>query len=230
MDAIMEIAEENNLYVIEDACQAHGAKYKGKKVGGIGHVACFSFYPSKNMTVCGDGGIVTTNSKEIAEKIRMLRDHGRKGKYVHEVIGYNMRFNEIQAAIGIKQLEKLPTWIEARRKIAKVYSETLNDLVVTPVEEPWAEHVYYMYVIRTEERDGLKEFLEKNGISTGIHYPVPIHQQPAIVNILGQQPFLKNTEEAAKTVLSLPMYPYLNANEIEYVCTKISEFFKTHKN
>jgi len=147
MDSILELAEEKDLFVIEDACQAHGAEYKGRRVGGIGHIACFSFYPSKNMTVCGDGGIITTNDEEIAQKLRMLRNHGRQEKYVHKIIGYNLRFNEIQAAIGIKQLEKLPCWNEIRRQIAQIYTEALNDLVITPTEETWARHVYHMYVI-----------------------------------------------------------------------------------
>ena len=226
MAPIMEIAEENDLFVVEDACQAHGAEYKKQKVGGIGHVACFSFYPSKNMTVCGDGGIITTNNEEIAEKIRMLRNHGRQEKYVHKMIGYNLRFNEIQAAIGIKQLEKLSSWNKARRKIAQTYNKALDDLVVTPTEEPWAKHVYHMYVIRTQKRDKLRDFLKNNLISTGIHYPIPIHKQPAITNTLGQQSSLRNSEIAAKTVLSLPIYPHLNTNQIECISTKISEFFQ----
>jgi len=224
MDSILEIAEKNNLFVLEDACQAHGAKYKGRKVGGIGHVACFSFYPSKNMTVCGDGGIVTTDDEEVAEKIRRLRNHGRRAKYVHETLGYNLRFNEIQAAIGLKQLEKLPSWNENRRKIAHAYNESLNDLVITPIEERWAKHVYHMYVIRTEKRDALQEFLKKHGISTGIHYPIPIHKQPAVSEIVDSNLTLKNTEESAATVLSLPMYPQLTQSEVEYVCEKIALF------
>jgi len=229
MDPIMKIAEENNLVVIEDACQAHGAEYKGRKVGGIGQIACFSFYPSKNMTVCGDGGIVTTNNDEIAEKIRMIRDHGRIEKYTHKIVGYNLRFNEIQAAIGIKQLEKLQGWNEARRKIAQAYNEALNNLVVVPVEEHWAKRVYHMYVIRTEKRNNLRQFLRENGISTGIHYPIPIPKQPAMTNVLGELSSFKNSELAAKTVLSLPLYPQLSINEIECVCAKISEFFKKFK-
>lgn len=229
MDPIMEIAEENNLFVIEDACQAHGAEYKGRKLGGIGHVGCFSFYPSKNMTVCGDGGMITTNDDEVAEKVRLLRDHGRLEKYTHKIIGYNLRFNEIQAAIGIKQLEKLPAWNEARRKIAQTYNGALNNLVVVPVEEPWAKCVYHMYVIRTEKRNNLQEFLKEKGISTGIHYPILISKQPAMTNMRGQQSSLKNSELAAKTVLSLPLHPQLSNKEIEYVCAKISEFFEKFK-
>jgi dTDP-4-amino-4,6-dideoxygalactose transaminase len=226
MEPILEIAEENDIYVIEDACQAHGAEYKGRRVGGIGHVACFSFYPSKNMTVCGDGGAVVTNNEEIAEMVRTLRDHGRRDKYVFELKGYNLRFNEIQAAIGIKQLEKLPEWNEARRNIAGMYNKALEGLVTTPVEEPWAKHVYHVYVIRTKKRDELREFLSRHGISTLVHYPVPIHMQPAITSVLGTQPALKNTEKSAKEVLSIPMYPGLTKREVEYVSDNITEFFE----
>jgi perosamine synthetase len=226
MDPIMEIAEENNMLVVEDACQAHGAEYKKQKVGGIGHLACFSFYPSKNMTVCGDGGIITTNNEEIAEKIRLLRNHGRNEKYIHKIIGYNLRFNEIQAAIGIKQLEKLPSWNETRHKIAQTYNKALNDVVTVPIEASWAKRVYHMYVIRTKKRDNLREFLKKNGISTGIHYPIPIHRQPAIIEALGEQPSLKNSEIAAESVLSLPLHPQLEMKSIEYVTSKIRQFFQ----
>jgi dTDP-4-amino-4,6-dideoxygalactose transaminase len=229
MGPILEIAEDNDLYVMEDACQAHGAEYKGKKVGGIGHVACFSFYPSKNMTVCGDGGAVVTNDGEIAETVRKLRDHGRRDKYVFELKGYNLRFNEIQAAIGIKQLEKLPEWDEARRNIARMYTQALRDLVTTPVEETWAKHVYHVYVIRTKKREELRGFLSRHGISTLVHYPIPIHKQPAITSVLGAQPALKNTEKAAEEVLSIPMYPALTKREVEYVSDKIRRFFENQK-
>jgi dTDP-4-amino-4,6-dideoxygalactose transaminase len=229
MDPILEISEENDLYVVEDACQSHGAEYKGRRTGGIGHVACFSFYPSKNMTVCGDGGAVVTNDGEIAEKVRKLRDHGRVDKYVHDLRGYNLRFNEIQAAIGIKQLEKLPKWNEDRRNIAKRYNEALEDLVTTPIEETWAKHVYHVYVIRTKKRDKLKEFLSKQGVSTIIHYPVPIHRQPAITTAMGTQPALENTDKFAKEVLSIPMYPSLTKHEADYVSDKIGEFFESSK-
>lgn len=226
MDPLKEIAEENDLYIVEDACQAHGAEYKKQRIGGIGDVACFSFYPSKNMTVCGDGGAVVTNNNEIAEKIRKLRDHGRVDKYVFDLVGYNLRFNEIQAAIGIKQLEKLPEWNESRRKIAKMYDEALESLVVTPKEAAWAKHVYHVYVIRTAKRKELMEFLKLNGISTIVHYPVPIHKQPAITNVLGAQPKLRNTEKFAEEVLSIPMHPKLTKNEVDYISTKIKDFAK----
>jgi dTDP-4-amino-4,6-dideoxygalactose transaminase len=229
MDPILDIAEENDLYVVEDACQSHGAEYKGRRTGGIGHVACFSFYPSKNMTVCGDGGAVVTDDGEIAEKVRKLRDHGQLDKYVFDLRGYNLRFNEIQAAIGIKQLEKLPEWNDARRTIAKTYNKALDDLVTTPIEESWAKHVYHLYVIRTKKRDKLKEFLSNSGISTLVHYPVPIHMQPAITSVLGAQPSLKNTDKFAKEVLSIPMCPSLTKREVEYVSEKIGQFFEGGK-
>ena len=227
MDAIMEVAEENDLFVVEDAAQAHGAEYKGRKVGGIGHLTCFSFYPSKNMTVCGDGGIVTTNNQELAEKVSMLRNHGRLGeKYIHRALGYNFRFNEIQAAIGKKQLEKLPTWNEHRRKTAQIYTEALEDAVTVPIEEKWAKHVYHMYVIKAKERDELRAFLDRRGVSTGIHYPVPIHKQPAIEKSIGSKLKLKKTEECANLVLSLPMHPQLTQTEIDYVCESTLEFYE----
>jgi len=229
MDPILEIAKEKDLYVIEDACQAHGAEYKGRRTGGIGDVACFSFYPSKNMTVCGDGGAVVTNDDEIAEKVRRMRDHGRKDKYLFDMKGYNQRFNEIQAAIGIKQLEKLPKWNDARRKIAKIYTQALKDFVVTPVEEKWAKHVYHLYVIRTSKRNELREHLRKHGVSTLVHYPIPIHQQPVITSILGVQPTLENTEKVAKEVLSIPMHPALTEQEVEYISDKIADFSKKHE-
>jgi dTDP-4-amino-4,6-dideoxygalactose transaminase len=181
------------------------------------------------MTVCGDGGAVVTNNGEIAEMVRKLRDHGRRDKYVFELKGYNLRFNEIQAAIGIKQLEKLPEWNEARRNIAGMYNKALEGLVTTPVEEPWAKHVYHVYVIRTKKRDELREFLSRHGISTLVHYPVPIHMQPAITSVLGTQQALKNTEKAAKEVLSIPMYPGLTKREVKYVSDKITEFFEGSK-
>lgn len=225
MDAIKDVAEKHDLIVIEDACQAHGAMYKKQTVGGIGDAACFSFYPSKNMTVCGDGGLITTNDEKIAQKLRQLRNHGRTDKYVHQMIGYNMRFNEIQAAIGIAQLKMLREWVDCRRKLAKLYTKKLKGIVITPHEEKWVNHVYYMYVIRSKKRDDLKKYLENKGISTGIHYPLPIHEQPAIVQLLGPQEKLVKTEQCAKEVLSLPMFPQLTNEQVEYVCEEILHFF-----
>jgi perosamine synthetase len=226
MDPILEIAKENDLCVVEDACQAHGAEYKGRRTGGLGQVACFSFYPSKNMTVCGDGGAVVTNDEKVAESVRKLRDHGRVTKYVFDMKGYNLRFNEIQAAIGLKQLDKLPAWNEARRNVAKMYNKALDGAVITPVEEAWAKHVYHVYVIRSHKRDELQKYLNSHGISTIVHYPVPIHKQTAITNVMGTQPTLKNTEKFAAEVLSIPMYPGLTKRDVEYVSGRIREFLE----
>lgn len=226
MDPIMEIAEKHSLYVIEDACQAHGSSYKGRKVGTIGHVGCFSFYPSKNMTVCGDGGMVTTNDNLMAEKIRMLRDYGRISKYVHKVLGYNSRLNEIHAAIGRVQLRHLTRWNEMRRKNAKIYDELLKgEGVVTPVEKKDCRHVYYMYVIRNKKRNQLKAWLENNSVGVGIHYPVPIHLQPLYIQLYGYKKGLYPiSEKISREVLSLPMYPSLSRQDIQYVCEKIHAF------
>lgn len=226
MDPLLELAEKYSLPLIEDACQAHGAEYESKRVGGIGTSGFFSFYPSKNMTVCGDGGMVTTNDDSLAQSIRLLRDHGRREKYSHEMLGYNMRFNEIQAAIGIKQLEKLPSWNESRREIAKVYNSALDSSLVKPIEETWAKHVYHMYVIRVGKRNELQKFLEQAGISTGIHYPIPIHKQPAISNLVGSISGLEITETAADSVLSLPMFPQLKVEQVRYVSETVNNYLK----
>lgn len=227
MDRIMEIAEENDLKVIEDACQAHGAIYKGKNIGGIGDIGCFSFFPSKVMTVCGDGGMVTTNNKEIAEKIGMLRDQGRKKgeKYSHELLGFNFRLSELHAAIGRVQLKHLPDFIEKRRKIAKRYNEGVKGMknVMTPKEKTWARHVYYVYTIRVKKRDELVAYLNNKGVATGIYYPVPVHKQPCITKII-KPCVLRETEKCAKEVLSLPMHPMLKDEDIEYIVENVKKF------
>jgi dTDP-4-amino-4,6-dideoxygalactose transaminase len=223
MKPLLEIAEDKGLFVIEDACQAHAAEYRGKKTGSMGDVGCFSFFPSKNMTVAGDGGMITTNNDELAEKLSMLRDHGRKDKYIHEILGLNFRLSEIPAAVGREQLKHLPEWTEKRRKVAAKYNELLEGIVETPVEAKWAKHVYHLYVIQTRDRDGLSKYLEKNGISTGIHYPVPVHKQPCMKagNI-----DLPVTDALVDRILSLPMHPQLKDEEIEYVAEKIKEWKK----
>lgn len=180
------------------------------------------------MTVCGDGGAVTTNDSEIAEKVSMLADQGRKKgeKYRHDLVGYNFRMSEIHAAIGKEQLKHLPEWIKNRRKNAGYYTKLLSDIegVVTPSEKKWAKHVYHLYVIRTEQRDELKEYLKKQGISTGIHYPVPVHRQPCITQLI-KPTTLFVTDKIADEVLSLPMHPQLKFNDIEFIVKKIREFY-----
>jgi perosamine synthetase len=223
MNKIQKIAKENSLFVLEDAAQAHGAKYKDKMIGSIGDAACFSFYPSKNLTVCGDGGIVLSNNKDIIKNVKILRNHGRSDKYYHHVLGFNLRFNEIQAAIGKVMLSKLNKGNKSRQKIAKYYDKNLTDQIVKPVKEPWATHVYHMYTIRTPRRDELKLFLTKNGIGTGVHYPIPIHKQPIFPKYNKRD--LSFTEEVSRTTLSLPMFPSMTQSQVQYVVSKVNRFF-----
>lgn len=223
MKPLLEIAEQKGLFVIEDACQAHAAEYRGKKTGSIGDVGCFSFFPSKNMTVAGDGGMITTNNDELAEKLSMLRDHGRKDKYIHDILGLNFRLSEIPAAVGREQLKHLPEWTDKRRKVAAKYNELLEGIVETPKEAKWAKHVYHLYVIQTDDRDGLSNHLNKQGISTGIHYPVPVHRQPCMDAGKLKLPV---TDACVDRIVSLPMHPQLKDEEIEYVAEKIKEWKK----
>ena len=226
MDSILDLAKRYGLFVLEDCCQAHGARYKEKRVGSMGMAGCFSFYPSKNLTVFGDGGILVTDDETLAKHCRMLRDHGRKEKYEHELVGYNLRFNEIQAAVGRLQLQRLERFNESRRQIARWYGDGLKGLpVITPKVQDWAEPVFHLYVIQTPERERLAAYLREKEIQTGIHYPVPCHLQPAVKNTLGRQPKLKRTEEAAKKILSLPIYPELEKEKVDFVCATIKEFF-----
>ena len=227
LDPVFEMAKRHGLFVLEDCCQAHGAKYKGKRVGSMGMGGCFSFYPSKNLTVFGDGGILVTSNDEIAETCRMLRDHGRREKYEHELVGYNLRFNEIQASVGRFQLKRLDGFNESRRRIAQQYNEGLRGLpVILPRVKQWAEPVFHLYVIQTPDRDRLADFLKEREIQTGIHYPIPNHQQPAVRMALGVQPKLEKTEVAAGRILSLPMYPELEKEKADFVCNTIQEYFR----
>ncbi|MEI9479411.1 MAG: DegT/DnrJ/EryC1/StrS family aminotransferase [Deltaproteobacteria bacterium] len=226
LDPILDLAKRHGLLVLEDCCQAHGAKYKGKRVGSMGVAGCFSFYPSKNLTVFGDGGVLVTNDDTIAATCRMLRDHGRKEKYEHELVGYNLRFNEIQAAVGRLQLKRLDGFNESRRQLARWYNEGLAGTpVITPKVKEWAEPVFHLYVIQTDKRDALADYLKGKEVQTGIHYPIPNHQQPAVRNTLGVQPKLEKTEVAAGKILSLPMYPELKKEQVDYVCAMVKEFF-----
>lgn len=228
MDPILNIAEEHDLMIIEDACQAHGAEYKGKRMGSFGDITCFSFYPSKNLGAYGDGGIIVTNNEELAKKIRMFRNYGQRIKYYHSLIGYNFRLDDIQAAVLRVKLNYLDEWIEKRRENARKYSESLKNTseVITPFEKKFRKHVYYVYVIRCLNRDRLIKYLNDKGISTGIHYPIPIHLQESYKHLgfgVGSFPI---TEECAKEIVSLPMFPELTTEEIEYICRSIDEFYK----
>jgi dTDP-4-amino-4,6-dideoxygalactose transaminase len=227
MDAVLDLANRYGLFVLEDCCQAHGARNKGKRVGSMGVAGCFSFYPSKNLTVYGDGGIFVTSEDQIAIQGRMLRDHGRKEKYEHELVGYNLRFNEIQAAVGRLQLQRLDQFNESRRQIAHWYEEGLQGIpVITPKPREWADPVFHLYVIQTEKREELAAFLKERGIQTGIHYPIPNHRQPAVQKALGPQPKLERTDEVVDKILSLPIYPELGKEKVDFVCATIKEFFK----
>lgn len=230
MDEILEIAEKYNLYVIEDACQAHGAEYKGKRVGGFSILSCFSFYPAKNLGALGDGGIIVTNNEELVEKLKMLRNYGQKEKYFHEFTGFNSRLDEIQAAILRIKLKYLEKWIEQRRKNAKLYNEELEgtEKILTPIELPERKHVYHLYVIRVldRKRDMLREFLVNNKIYPGIHYPIPIHLTNAYRYLGYEKGSFPVTEKLSNEILSLPMFPELREEEIVYICEKIKEFVK----
>ncbi|HXX33939.1 MAG TPA: DegT/DnrJ/EryC1/StrS family aminotransferase [Thermodesulfobacteriota bacterium] len=226
MDSLRDLAKRYGLFILEDCCQAHGARFQGARVGSMGIGGCFSFYPSKNLTVFGDGGILVTSDDEMAKTCRMLRDHGRKEKYEHELVGYNLRFNEIQGAVGRLQLKRLDWFNESRRRIAGWYNEGLKGTpVVTPRAKDWAEAVYHLYVIQTDQREKLADFLKEKGVQSGIHYPIPNHQQPAVRNALGQQPKLEVTEVTVQKILSLPIYPELEKEKVDFVCASIREFF-----
>lgn len=226
MDEVMEIAEKQGAFVLEDASQAHGATFNGRTAGSMGIAACFSFYPAKNLGAYGDGGAVTTNDAEFANRIRMLRQYGERKKYEHESIGYNSRLDELQAAILRVKLRHLSSWNSSRRKAAKMYDELLagHRKVEPPLEFDGREHVYHLYVVRHAKRDKLREFLAKNGIGTGIHYPVPIHLQQAYAHLRHKKGSFPETERAARQMLSLPMFPEITTEEIEYVCSTIRSF------
>ncbi|MDI3340758.1 MAG: DegT/DnrJ/EryC1/StrS family aminotransferase [Sphaerobacter sp.] len=224
MDPILEIARRHDLIVIEDACQAHGARYKGQRVGTFGHAAAFSFYPAKNLGAYGDGGMVVTNNAEVAETVRRLSNYGQREKYHHDHLGYNRRLDTLQAALLRVKLQHLDEWNAARRRHAARYAEVLPEGVVIPAVPEDIEPVWHLYVIRVPERDALRAFLAQRGIATGIHYPVPIHLQPACQDLGYQRGHFPVTEEAAGQILSLPMYAELTNEAIDYVATSIREF------
>jgi len=224
MKAIMEIAEDRKLVVIEDACQAHGAKCLGKRVGSFG-TGAFSFYPTKNMTT-SEGGMITTNDKEIAEKSKMIRAHGSKVRYLHEMLGFNLRMTDIAAAIGLVQLKKLDGFTATRQKNASMLSAGLKGIsgVVPAITKPGCIHVFHQYTIRAQKRDELAAFLKENEIGTGIHYPIPIHKQPYYME-LGYKDSLPVSEKAAEEVLSLPVHPALSRDDVQKIIKVTREFY-----
>jgi dTDP-4-amino-4,6-dideoxygalactose transaminase len=223
MDHIMEIARKHDLKVIEDCAQAFGAVYKGKKVGSIGDVGCFSFFPSKNLAGYGDGGMVITKSKEIAVRTRMLRNHGSSKRYYHQEVGYNSRLDEIQAAIIRVKLKKIDQFNAARRHNAAAYCEFINNKNITlPVVASDCEHVYHQFTIRTKKRDVLAEALQKKDIASAVYYPVPLHQQEVFLKSNNYSEKLPQSERCSQEVLSLPMFPELSQEEIRLIADVIN--------
>jgi perosamine synthetase len=229
MSSIKDTATKKKVIIIEDSAQAHGAQHMNMKVGSFGEAAIFSFYPTKNMTVGGDGGMITTNNKKIYESALKMRDVGRKTKHTHDKIGYTLRLNSVNASIGKIQLKYLDTWNEKRRKIAFRYQKELEgvgDLILPPDDETHSKSVYHMYVIRTKKRNLLGSWLSKNGISTGVHYPLPVHRQPAYSKY---RKFVENnltfTDEWSRTVLSIPIHPNLDPHDQEFIINIVTRFY-----
>jgi len=224
MDLIMSIARKYSLFVIEDCAQAHGATFKGKKVGTFGDIGCFSFYPTKNLGAFGDAGALVTNDPKIAAKGRMLRNYGQKNRYEHELQGMNSRLDEVHAAILSLLLPGLDAANRRRMEIAAMYKRELSSLEVSlPEERPDSSHVYHLFVIGTEDRDALQNFLKEKGVDTLVHYPIPIHKQQCFKEFNSLK--LPQTEERAKHILSLPVHPFLSNAEVQYTCDSIREFF-----
>jgi dTDP-4-amino-4,6-dideoxygalactose transaminase len=226
MDPIMEIARRHNLAVIEDACQAHGALYKGRKAGAIGAVGCFSFYPGKNLGAFGDAGAAVTADEGIAAQMRMLREHGQSRKYYHDTEGYTARLDAIQAAVLRLKLKRLDAWTRARRENAKLYDRLLEGIpgVGFVREAAYSQSVYHLYVILADDRDGLQNYLGEKGIGTGLHYPLPLHLQKAYAHMGLNKGDLPVTERTAERLLSLPMFAELTAEQIEYVAGSVREY------
>jgi dTDP-4-amino-4,6-dideoxygalactose transaminase len=225
MDTIMKIARAHDLIVIEDACQAHGALYKHKRAGSLGHAGAFSFYPAKNLGGFGDGGMLVTDDAQVAEQIRAMRNCGQREKYRHEFAPFNHRLDTIQAAILRVKLRYLDDWNEARRKAAAWYNQLLvNSGVVTPVEDKASVHVYHLYVVRTYHRDALQAYLRDQGIGTAIHYPIPIHLQPYYAEDNFDRGLFPTTEEICDEILSLPMFPTITREQVQYIAEHVNKF------
>jgi dTDP-4-amino-4,6-dideoxygalactose transaminase len=225
MPSILSIAHSHGLRVIEDCAQSHGATYAGRKSGGWGDIAAFSFYPTKNLGAFGDGGMVLTNNPELAERVRLLREYGWRQRYISEISGLNSRLDELQAAVLRVKLKYLDQWNEERRKKASIYTKLLEGTeIVCPTEKEPVRHVYHLYVIRTKKRDSLQAFLREKGIGTLIHYPTPIHLQNAYKNLGYRRGDLPVTEKYAQEVLSLPFYPELTGEEMREVQEQVKMF------
>jgi dTDP-4-amino-4,6-dideoxygalactose transaminase len=226
MDSLGDIAKRHNLWLIEDAAQAHGALFHGKPCGSLGDIACFSFYPGKNLGAYGDAGAVTSSNLDLLGKVRQLHDHGRSGKYTHEIIGYGERLDTLQAAILDVKLNYLENWNTQRRAHAAFYSDLLADIDVTlPFIPEGLTHIFHQYVIRVPKRDSLREYLKAQGIETGIHYPIPLHRQPAFEKLGLDQVVLPQTDKCVEEIISLPIYPEMTENQIEFVVDRIKDFY-----
>jgi len=230
LDAILDLASRHKLRVIEDCAQAHGAAYRGTRVGAHGDIACFSFYPTKNLGAIGDGGMVVTDDASLAERVRLLREYGWAERYVSHISGRNSRLDELQAAILRVKLPRLDEDNHKRARIAQKYSEGLSDCgLALPTVREHATHVFHLYVVRAPERHELQAFLNSQGVNTLIHYPVPVHLQPAYVNVARGADGLSKTEAAAREILSLPMYPELADQDVEQVIDSIRSFVRSRK-
>lgn len=226
MKPIMELAEEKGLSVLEDACQAHGAEYRGRRAGALGHAAAFSFYVTKNLSAYGEGGMVTTDDPELAEKVRLLRNHGRTAKADHALVGFNGRMQEAQAAILRVKMKHLDEWQRRRREIAATYAQALSDLpLVLPEEAAGCRHAYHLYMVRCAQRDALMRSLEAAGIGYALHYSTPAHRQPAFEPWGLPEVSLPVTERAAQEILGLPIHPMLTDEQIGYVCETVRRHF-----
>lgn len=227
MDPILEIARRKGLFVIEDAAQAQGARYKGVRVGGLGDIAGWSFYPGKNLGAFGDGGAITTNNDELADRVRVLRNYGSRVKYYNEALGFNSRLDSMQAAVLRVKLRKLDEWNERRNRVAARYLEAFNaSNLVLPFVPEWADPVFHLFVVRTKKREEMMDFLKQRGVSTLIHYPVPPHLQDAYRELGWKVGSLPLTEDIHREVLSLPMGPHLKSQEVDAVVEAVSEFIR----
>jgi len=228
MRPIMDAAARHGLWVLEDACQAHGAEYRGRRVGGIGDMAAFSFYPGKNLGACGDAGAVTGNLSNRIDAVRRFREHGQGQKYFHETEGYTGRLDAIQAAFLRIKLRRLQDWIDGRRRVAGWYREALGDVgeVRLPYEAEWARHVWHLYVIRAERRDELQAYLGRQRIGSGLHYPLPLHLQKAYSHLGFKRGDFPVTERTSDSLLSLPMFPELTDGDVAYVGDAIRNFYR----
>lgn len=227
LDGVLAVARKHNLPVVEDACQAHGAKYKGRTIGTFGAISCYSFYPGKNLGAAGEGGALVTNNADFARRARSLREHGSSVRYYHDEVGFNYRMEGIQGAVLGVKLPHLPAWTAGRQRVARRYAELLKDTPLQlPVQADWAESVWHLYVVRHPQRDALKKHLEANGVGCALHYPLPLHLQKCYSSLGYRAGDFPVSEKAARECLSLPIYPELTDAQIERVVAVIKDFFK----